>query len=229
MITEGALRDAAKNGDLAHVRSCLAAGVPQAPDRDGRMPVYCAAHKGHTEVVTLLLENGATHQAEDKYGDTPLIMAAYNGHLDTVKLLIRSGASHSPNKHGKTPLDCAKDRGVATIAAILEQHLQELEQDDLKENVDNNINLVLRCQNLERQLHEVTAERDAWRLSVEHTEMKVTELERQCEDLQGERDVSDRELRNVRSENEQLEAENSNLSTRVEELQEQLDQRDAAL
>ena len=87
----------------------------------------------------------------------------------------------------------------------------------LRINPNHNHNLVLRCQNLERLLQKVTAERDSLKVSIEQTEMKANELERQCKDLQDERDTLDRELQNVRGLNDQLKIENSNLGTHVQE------------
>ena len=51
-----------------------------------------AAWKGHTDIVKLLIENGADVNEKNALGWTPLGSAAYFGYTDVVKLLIEKGA-----------------------------------------------------------------------------------------------------------------------------------------
>ena len=214
-------------------------------DTEGMTPLMVAAELGRIKNVEFIIEkvdetnkrlqdNDALAAGLKKFGKagidrqaktswTALFFAVANGHLDVVKILFHSGADHRPNKDGKTPLDYAKELRKTNVVAILEQHLQE--QDDLKN--DNDLNLLQECQNLKRLLQEVTAERDALRVSVEQMETTVNELEMQCVDLQDERDTLGRELRIERGQNEVL-VRDRNVITGIQELQEALRQWDAA-
>jgi ankyrin repeat protein len=66
-----------------------------------------------TEVVKLLLENGAQINARDEEGRTPLIEAASYSRFATVKVLLERGADlEASDNHGNTALlaaacDCA--------------------------------------------------------------------------------------------------------------------------
>ena len=62
-------------------------------------PLHSAARGGHTEVVRLLLDRGASTEGkmsatEDGYWDrTPLHCAAEEGHINVVRLLLDRGAN----------------------------------------------------------------------------------------------------------------------------------------
>ncbi|KAE8752823.1 hypothetical protein FOCC_FOCC000561, partial [Frankliniella occidentalis] len=60
----------------------------------GWTPLHCAAHRGHDQVVRLLLAVGARYQA-NAHGHTPLVLAAYSGSAPTVRLLL--GAAPRPD------------------------------------------------------------------------------------------------------------------------------------
>ena len=56
-------------------------------------PLYYAATLGQTEIVSLLLQNGADINKSDNNDEwTPLYSAADKGHLEVVKLLIENDA-----------------------------------------------------------------------------------------------------------------------------------------
>jgi len=57
-------------------------------DRYDKTALCLAAGKGHTGIVQVLLENGASAAGADQTY-APLLQAASNGHLDVVKLLVR--------------------------------------------------------------------------------------------------------------------------------------------
>jgi ankyrin repeat protein len=110
-VSADPIHDAARNGDLAAVQAELDKGV----DVDGgddswpeMTPLHYAADEGHTEVVELLIANGADVNAEDEEGWTPFHLAAYWGGKDIVELLIAAGADvNAKNNWIGTPLDIA--------------------------------------------------------------------------------------------------------------------------
>ncbi|PIO62466.1 ankyrin repeat protein [Teladorsagia circumcincta] len=53
-----------------------------------------AAHKGHTEVVKILLESGANVDFPDSLGWSPLMWAVYKCHPDIVDLLLNYGVGN---------------------------------------------------------------------------------------------------------------------------------------
>ena len=54
--------------------------------------LWDAAQKGHVDVATALIRNGANVNAADKWKRTALEFAASGGHVDIVKVLIQNGA-----------------------------------------------------------------------------------------------------------------------------------------
>jgi cytohesin len=105
------IHDAARNGDLAAVQAELDKGVDVDEGDDSwpeMTPLHYAADEGHTEVVELLIANGADVNAKDEEGWTPFHLAAYWGGKDIVELLIAAGADvNAKNNWIGTPLDIA--------------------------------------------------------------------------------------------------------------------------
>ena len=58
----------------------------------GSTMLHAAAHRGHVEVVTFLLDNGAFISTVDGVNLTALQIAAENGHFEVVKALYNAGA-----------------------------------------------------------------------------------------------------------------------------------------
>ena len=92
--SEEELREAARQGDLAHVTALLDAGVAvDAPTRYGATPLFYAAERGHVAIVRLLVARGASVHMEDSfYGNTPLSRAMAGGHFDVAQYLVERGA-----------------------------------------------------------------------------------------------------------------------------------------
>jgi ankyrin repeat protein len=118
------IHDAAKAGDVAQVRTLLAANPTLVDAKDnvyGYTPLMFAAEKGHLDVVTLLLEKGAAVEAKDNiYGYTSLFIAAEEGHLEVVTLLLEKGAAvEAKSDAGFTPLMKAAEWGRLEVVKLL--------------------------------------------------------------------------------------------------------------
>jgi len=89
---------AVEKGDVTGVRSLLKDGA-DVSERDGILgmtPLMFAAREGNSDVVTELLDNGASVNAQATTGSvakwTALSFSAAEGHVEIVKLLLKRGA-----------------------------------------------------------------------------------------------------------------------------------------
>nr|XP_014345120.1 PREDICTED: protein TANC1 [Latimeria chalumnae] len=84
-------------------------------------PILCVqSHLGHEEMVSLLLEFGATVDGTSENGMTPLCYAAAAGHLNIVSILCKKGARvDSLDKNNQCPLVHAALRGHHDILEYL--------------------------------------------------------------------------------------------------------------
>ena len=100
-----------KKGDVDVVRSLVAAdpSLVHFRDADQSTALHYAVWKGHSELVSLLLESGAdvnAHNANDHWGTTPLHAAAHSNNSALVKLLAEKGADlNAVDMNGKSALD----------------------------------------------------------------------------------------------------------------------------
>lgn len=77
-------------------------------NKPGWTALHYAATHGHTEIMTLLLDNHAYIDADAPNGNTPLMMAAFFGTPSAVKLLLEAGADPLlRNKGGQNAIDLA--------------------------------------------------------------------------------------------------------------------------
>ena len=87
--------------------------------------LIAAAHLGHHEVVSRLIDAGAPLDHINNLGWTALIEAVVLGdggsdHIKTVKALVEAGADISiADRQGKTPLQLAVSRGYTQIAELI--------------------------------------------------------------------------------------------------------------
>ena len=84
-----------------------------------------AAHKGHTEVVKLLLEAGADvhRHTEDQVSYTALHSAVEGGHRPTAEVLLQYGSDvNSRDIFDRTPLHCASWKGYCDLIELLIQN-----------------------------------------------------------------------------------------------------------
>ncbi len=132
--------------DLSEVQRLLKGGADlQQRAANGHTPLMCAAGLGHTEILDLLLQNGADPETSDgetarpnlksfvhfagkealgdeALGHTALFCAARRGHAPMIQRLLQSGAN--PNRCdflNQTPLHWAAEAGhQAALQALLE-------------------------------------------------------------------------------------------------------------
>ena len=82
--------------------------------------LHRAAYKGYTNIVRLLLENGASTEATDQFDNTPLHRAAWGPHIGVVELLLMEGAStEAMNQYNNTPLHRAMQHGHTGVVELL--------------------------------------------------------------------------------------------------------------
>ena len=117
--------DAARSGDLAAMRSLLAAGEDaNAAHGDGMSALHWAAERGDAEMARTLVHAGAAVDAATRIGHyTPLHVAAAGGHGDAVAVLLeaRADAMAATGTGGATPLHLAGASGdLAALTALLD-------------------------------------------------------------------------------------------------------------
>jgi ankyrin repeat protein len=115
------LLEAARAGDVAKVKTFLAAGADvDHGDNHGYTALIRAASEGHTEIVRILLASGADVDHRDNYGYTVLIRAAQEGHTEVVRTLLASGANvDHRGSCGRTALMNAAQEGHIEAVRIL--------------------------------------------------------------------------------------------------------------
>jgi ankyrin repeat protein len=93
---------------------------PNYTDDQGRTALMHAAILGNTEIVEVLLDNGAKIAAVDPTGSTALHWAAARGNADVVRQLVAARAVvNAENKQGATPLMLAAQSNAETVDALL--------------------------------------------------------------------------------------------------------------
>ena len=113
---------AAAHGNVGVIAPLVAAGagVNSCSSICGRTALHRAATGGHVEVLTALLEKGATVGAATFEGATALHLAAGRGHAEACKVLIDGGAQVDvPDLGGLTPLMAACQGGHVDACSIL--------------------------------------------------------------------------------------------------------------
>ena len=128
------LHSAAENGDLESALRLIQEGAPvDQQDAEGLVPLLCAAKKGHTLLVKLLLTSGASPQAKSPLtNQSALWKAAIFGDLPTVRVLLEHGAGvDTQDIHGFTPLLVASQEGHTEV-------VKELLQANARTHLPNN-------------------------------------------------------------------------------------------
>jgi ankyrin repeat protein len=112
---------AAAQGDVAAIRSALAAGVKvDIRDADGRTPLMIATHGNKVEVARALITAGADVNAKDGVADTPYLYAGAEGRTEILKMTLGAGANlKDTNRYGGTALIPAAHHGHPEAVRIL--------------------------------------------------------------------------------------------------------------
>ncbi|CAI5531793.1 unnamed protein product [Closterium sp. Naga37s-1] len=119
-----AIKDAAKEGDVAAVKLLLAGGgvdinLPS-PERSGWTALHLAAFYEHPEVVQVLLTAGADTDARNSTGNTPLQFACIKGNLDVARMLLDAGADLYATSDDKgNALEYAQEWGTEEMVDFL--------------------------------------------------------------------------------------------------------------
>jgi Ankyrin repeats (3 copies) len=86
-------------------------------------PLHASFGRGHREITTLLLREGASVDARDREGATLLHKACRATNLDVVRLLLTHRADvHARNGKQELPLHFAASEGEAEICRLLIEH-----------------------------------------------------------------------------------------------------------
>ncbi|KAG0462225.1 hypothetical protein HPP92_020701 [Vanilla planifolia] len=118
------LVSAARDGDLLEARMLLEfnPGLAKYSTFGGlNSPLHFAAAKGHNDIVTLLLENGADVNCRNYCGQTALMQACRHGHWEVVQtlLLYRCNVTRADYLSGRTALHFAAVDGHVRCIRLL--------------------------------------------------------------------------------------------------------------
>lgn len=87
---------------------------------DGKTALLVAVNSGRTDVVKMLLDEGADIEAYTSSKLTSLMIAAYNGYTEVVELLLENGAKvNSVDKYDYTALMVAISNEKSEVAKML--------------------------------------------------------------------------------------------------------------
>ncbi|KAF7219383.1 ankyrin repeat and protein kinase domain-containing protein 1 [Nothobranchius furzeri] len=115
------------SGDLESVKHALSLGAEvNCTTARGYTPLIIAVLQRSHDIISLLLEHGATVTHGDEDGWTPLHFAVQNGDDRTVRLLLDKGAvADVLENDGWMPLHLASQNGHETVVRLLLSRLHE--------------------------------------------------------------------------------------------------------
>jgi ankyrin repeat protein len=123
-VAAGSVAQAARNGDLEHVRELIATGASvNEPEGDGTTAVLWAAYQSDPEMLAALIAAGADVNAANGLGVTPLLQAARTGDAAAISVLLDGGADPAAAVlDGETPLMAASRTGHVDAVRLLLEH-----------------------------------------------------------------------------------------------------------
>lgn len=111
---------ASHKGQLQNVVQLINKGAEVAVTKFGRSPLHLAAHKGHNEVVQVLLRAGCDLDIQDDAGQTALHRAAVQGNTQIISALLQeSCALDRQDKDGNTALHEVSWHGFSQSVKLL--------------------------------------------------------------------------------------------------------------
>ncbi|KAL9237287.1 hypothetical protein vseg_011856 [Gypsophila vaccaria] len=118
------LVSAARDGDLVEAKMLLECNpclAKYSTFGGVNSPLHFASAKGHTEIVALLLENGAEVNSRNYCGQTALMQACRYGHWEVVQtlLLLRCNVTRADYLSGRTALHFAAVNGHVRCIRLL--------------------------------------------------------------------------------------------------------------
>ncbi|XP_072114999.1 ankyrin repeat domain-containing protein 10a isoform X1 [Mobula birostris] len=122
------LHRACRDGDVAALRSLLAASAPadiiQEDNFYGWTPLHWAAHFGKLECVMQLVQAGVgVNVTTTRFAQTPAHIAAFGGHPQGLLWLIQAGADYDmQDVVGETPVHKAARSGSLDCLNVLVSH-----------------------------------------------------------------------------------------------------------
>jgi ankyrin repeat protein len=120
-----ALWKAAQEGDVAGVKTALAAGadiegIDFSENKNGRRALNYAALNNRAEVIEVLLAAGANIESQNRTRFTPLHHAAEAGAIDAINVLLKHGANKKAKMYrGGIPQHIAEYKGHRDAALLL--------------------------------------------------------------------------------------------------------------
>ena len=115
-----ALMDASGKRDAKTTEFFVAMGLDVNAFDNYRESELMDARRRLTQIVELLIENGADVNFANSNGVTALIWASRGGHIETIKVLISKSADvNSKDKNGKTALTYALLKENSKIVNLL--------------------------------------------------------------------------------------------------------------
>uniref|UniRef100_A0A6C0J433 Uncharacterized protein n=1 Tax=viral metagenome TaxID=1070528 RepID=A0A6C0J433_9ZZZZ len=119
---------------VQNILSCREDVNVETRDVNGRTALWMAGWDGHTEIVSMLLKNGADANTRDSSGRTALWTASANGHTEIVSMLLEKGADANTTddsvQDGRTALWMASANGHTEIVSMLLKNGADRKTDD---------------------------------------------------------------------------------------------------
>lgn len=124
-IHQGVLLSASANGCLPLVKAMIENGVDvNGSDEDMSSPLELATRRGHEDVVSFLLLNGAKQITSARMWDDAITTAARNGDVGILKILLQHGADINSRlgHHATTPLyQAVRSNRADTVRFLLKK------------------------------------------------------------------------------------------------------------